>query len=76
MNALRHTHPKVLAGRRLIEDLDAVYGCVEWYRYPQAAADSLRPTSLENRGPARIRAGTSRGPENVQDLSAHAGSDV
>ena len=52
MNALANTQPRVPARRRAtFEDLDLAAGCVEWYRYPQAAVDLLKATSLEASGP-------------------------
>jgi len=51
MNALANTQPRVPArGRATFEDLDLAAGCVEWYRYPQAAAVRLKATSLEASG--------------------------
>jgi hypothetical protein len=52
MNALANTQPKVPDRRATLEDLDFASGCVEWYRYPQAAADRLKATSLEAAGSA------------------------
>ena len=52
MNALANTQPKVPARRATFEDLDFAAGCVEWYRYPQVAADLLKATSPEASGSA------------------------
>jgi len=54
MNALANTQPRVPARRVTFGDLDFAAGCVEWYRYPQAAADLLKATSLQASGSACI----------------------